>query len=99
MPTPKAPEMVQRWKLFARQIEADLSLYHHLDFGEWHVGNVSSRKVMTLLDGLPNESWYKLSVHEFIEEMHELEVQSEISEVRRLMLAQLHGQKMEVVDA
>lgn len=99
MLTLKVPEMIQRWKLFARQIESDLSLYHHLDFGKWHVGEITSRRVMTLLDGLPNESWYKLSVHEFIEEMQELQVQSEVDEVRRLMLAQMHGQKMEVSNA
>ncbi len=90
--------MIQRWKLFPRQIESDLSLYHHIDFGKWHVGEITSRKAMTLLDGLPNESWYKLSVAEFLEEMQELEEQSDVSEVRRLMLAQLHGQKMEIAN-
>ena len=84
-----------RWRLFPREIECDLSLYHHIDIGEWHVGNLSSRKLLALLDGLPDESWYKLSVARFIQEMEDEQQSVEITDVRSLIFAQLHGQRIE----
>lgn len=86
--------MVPRWKLFPRQIECDLSLYHGRDIGEWHVGTLSSRKLLILLDGLPGESWYKLSVHEFITELAEEEERDYCASVGNLIYAQLHGQEV-----
>lgn len=89
-------EMAPRWKIFPREIESDLSLYHHIDIGDWHEGRLSSRKAITLLDGLPNDSWYKLSVAMFAEEVKEETERAYGNEVRGHIWAQLHGQLMEV---
>lgn len=90
--------MVPRWKLFPREIESDLSLYHRIDIGDWHEGKVSSRKLLTLLDGLPYESWYKLSVQKFIEDMAEEEERLYRQDIKGLIFAQLTGQEVSVAE-
>ncbi len=88
--------LLPRWRLFPREIECDLSLYHHIDIAEWHAGILSSRKLLALLDGLPDESWYKLSVARFIQEMEDEQEDAVVTDIRSLIFAQLHGQKIEV---
>ena len=81
--------------MFPKEIECDLSLYHHIDIGEWHAGRLSSRKLLNLLDGLPGESWYKLSSDAFIKEF-EAEQENIIKRaVHGQIFAQLMGQKFE----
>lgn len=87
--------LLPRWRLFPREIECDLSIYHHIDIGDWHTGKISSRKILNLLDGLPPECWYKLSVVEFIQEMEDEKQDAVVSDVRSLIFAQLHGQRIE----
>ena len=96
--TPKVTEMLPRWKLFPREIENDLSLYHHRDIGEWFEGTLSSRKLLTYLDGLPNDSWYKLRVLEYMEEVRAANERAHARDVHGLIFAQLTGQTVEVTD-
>lgn len=90
--------MVPRWRLFPREIEADLSLYHHIDIGDWHEGRVSSRKLITLLDGLPSDSWYKLSVEAFVKDVKEEEERLYRADIKGLIFAQLTGQEVALTD-
>ncbi len=87
--------LLPRWRLFPRQIRCDLNLYHRLDIREWHEGRISSSCVLDYLDGLPDESWYKLSVARFIQEMEDEQEDAVVTDVRSLIFAQLHGQRIE----
>ena len=49
-------EALQVWRLYPGEIESDLSRYHHLDIKEWHQGRMSSRRLLTLIRFLPDES-------------------------------------------
>jgi hypothetical protein len=80
--------------LFPREIESDLSLYHHIDIGDWHEGRLSSRRFIALLDGLPAESWYKVALVSFIEEMQDAEERRHAKDVSSLIFAQLTGQEV-----
>lgn len=42
---------------FPREIEADL-LFRGIDIGEWHRGEMSSRRLLCLIDALPDDSAY-----------------------------------------
>lgn len=94
MPIPKVSEVIPRWKLFSREIESDLSIYHRRDIGEWFTGEMSSRKLLVLTDGLPDESWFKMSVRAFLKKTEEDEKKQERKSVSSLIFAQLHGQEM-----
>ena len=48
--------------------------------------------MLTLLDGLPGDSWYKLSIAEFTEEVREETEMQYGNEVRGQIFAQLTGQ-------
>ncbi len=93
---PKVVEMLPRWRLFPREIESDLHLYHLLDIGDWHSGEMSSRKLLIYLDGLPGDSWYKLSVNEFLEEAREEAEYLHADDVSGLIFAQLSGQEISI---
>lgn len=97
LPTPKVTEALPRWRVFAREIECDLSLYHHRDISDWHTGKLSSRTLLNFLDGLPGESWYKISAAAFVEEVKEEQERLYKQDVRNLIRAQLMGQMVEVV--
>lgn len=88
-------EALGRWKLFPREIESDLSLYHRRDIGEWFEGRMSSRKLLTLLDGLPSDSWYKISVEAFLKEYAEEQERLHRQDVKSVIFAQLQGQILE----
>lgn len=48
------------WRLFPTQIEADLQqFYNGRRIAEWHRGEMSSRELLALLNGLPDRSKYK----------------------------------------
>jgi hypothetical protein len=87
-------EAIPRWRLFPREIEHDLSYYHDRDIADWHEGRMSSRKLLVLTDGLPDDSWYKLSVQALIKRMAEDKERARRSEVKNLIFAQLTGQKV-----
>lgn len=57
--TPKATEAFYAWRWFCREIEADLQRYYRLDIREWYSGATDSRRLLALLDGLPEESNFK----------------------------------------
>jgi hypothetical protein len=48
--------------LFPTQIEADLALHYGCSIGDWHRGTMSSRRLLVLLDGLPDRSRFKGAV-------------------------------------
>lgn len=52
-------ETLARIRLWPREIEADLQRYYHLDVADWHTGRLSSRRLLVLLDQLPDASRYK----------------------------------------
>lgn len=87
-------EMFLRWKVFPRETEADLSLYHRIDIGDWHNGEVSSRKLLTFLDGLPADSWYKQSAMKFVQEVNDEKERMHAADVGGLIFAQLTGQEV-----
>jgi hypothetical protein len=47
------------WRLFPNQIESDLELHYGLSIGEWHRGEMRSRRLLVLLNGLPDRSKFK----------------------------------------
>lgn len=49
-----------RWSRFPKQIAAGLRAhYHGAHIRQWHTGEMSSRELLELLDGMPEESEYK----------------------------------------
>lgn len=91
-------EAIPLWKTFPREIECDLSLYHNVDIGDWHTGKMSSRKLLVLLAGLPADSWYRTSAHQYLEEARAEKEHLYKREIQGLIYAQLTGQNMEVAD-
>lgn len=47
------------WRLYPTQIESGLSLFTRHDIGEWFRGELSSRKLLVLLEELPEKSRFK----------------------------------------
>jgi hypothetical protein len=45
--------------LFSREIEADLLRFYRVDVRDWFSGVMDSRLLISLLDGLPDESSFK----------------------------------------
>lgn len=44
------------WRWYAREIEADLARFYRIDIRDWFDGSMESRRLLTLLDGLPDDS-------------------------------------------
>jgi len=57
--TPKVSDAFNVWLYFSREIEADLLRFYHLDVRDWFSGVMDSRRLISLLDGLPDESSFK----------------------------------------
>lgn len=57
--TPKASDAFFLWRWASREIDADLLRFYHLDIHDWFTGDLSSRRLLNLLDGLPDESMFK----------------------------------------
>lgn len=57
--TRKAFDLFLVWRWYSREIEADLLRYYRLDIRDWFHGELDSRRVLALLDGLPDESMFK----------------------------------------
>lgn len=88
-------EAVPRWRLFPNQIECDLRAhYHGVHIGMWHTGEMCSRELIVLTDGLPEDSWYKTSIRELKQRVKDDEARAERDAVKRLISAQLSGQKV-----
>lgn len=62
----------------------------------WHRGEMSSREFLVLTDGMPEDSWYRVSGRLLMDRLREEEEQRYADGVRTMMFAQLHGQKMGV---
>ena len=50
---------IVRIRNWPNQIESDLQRYYQLNIADWHQGAMSSRRLLALLEGLPEESAYK----------------------------------------
>lgn len=50
---------IVRIRNWPNQIESDLQRYYQLDIADWHRGDMTSRRLLSLLDGLPDDSAYK----------------------------------------
>lgn len=57
--TRKVASALEVWLLFSREIEADLLRFYRLDIRDWFTGEMDSRRLIALLDGLPDESSFK----------------------------------------
>lgn len=53
---------------------------------------MTSRRLLVLLDGLPEDSWYKLSARALIQKIKDDAERAERSEIKGLIHAQLYGQ-------
>lgn len=57
-------EALLLFRRYPKQIESGLETeYPGRDIGQWHRGEMSSRKLMVLIEGLSAESWLKQSVN------------------------------------
>ncbi len=56
---PKAFDAFRIWLLCSREIESDLLRFYSLDVRDWFSGVMDSRRLFSLLDGLPDESMFK----------------------------------------
>lgn len=53
-------EALEIWKRYPKEIESGLdSECHGRSIEQWHRGEMSSRKLMVLVEGLSAESWFK----------------------------------------
>lgn len=57
--TLKVWQAIVRLRNWPHEIEADLARYYHLDIADWHQGGMSSRRLLALLEQLPDDSAYK----------------------------------------
>lgn len=57
--TPKVTDAFLIWRWFAREIEADLLRFYRVDVRDWFTEKMDSRRLLALLDGLPDESSFK----------------------------------------
>lgn len=55
---------------------------------------MTSRRLLVLLDGLPEDSWYKLSARAMIQKIKDDAERAKRAEVKGLIFAQLYGQKV-----
>lgn len=56
---PKASDAFFIWRWFAREIDADLLRFYQIDIRDWFTGVLDSRRLLNLLEALPNESMFK----------------------------------------
>lgn len=57
--TRKVSDAFLTWRWFAREIETDLLRFYRQDIRDWFDGHMDSRRLLNLLDGLPDESLFK----------------------------------------
>lgn len=81
-----------RWKLYARPIESDLESHcHGRTIEQWHRGEMSSRKLLTLTDGLPHDSWMVTQLRIDLEEAEAARKKRELRMIQGINLAELEG--------
>lgn len=57
--SPKVTEALIAWRWFAREIEADLAIYTRRSIKEWLRGEMTSRELLVIIDGLPDAGSFK----------------------------------------
>jgi hypothetical protein len=55
---------------------------------------MTSRRFLVLIDGLPDDSWYKLSARALIQKLKDDAERAQKAEVKSFIHAQLYGQKL-----
>lgn len=56
---PKVFDALLIWRWYCREIEADFQHHYNIDIADWVRGHMTSRRLIALLDGLPEESMFK----------------------------------------
>lgn len=82
---------LQTVKAYPQQIESGLAQYYHRDVGEWHRGELSSRKLLILLNGMPSDSWFWSTVRYDRERFEEQAKIDEALEVKRRNVSELYA--------
>lgn len=75
-------EAVRAHRQYAREIESGIEQhYPGRDIGQWLRGEVSSRKLLNWLEGLPADSWFKMAA---FDDMRSLIGESTVQAQRRV---------------
>lgn len=56
---PKVTDVFLVWRYYAREMTADLLRYYGVEIRDWYRELIDSRRILALLDGLPDESMFK----------------------------------------
>lgn len=82
------------WVEYPQQLEASLEAeYPRFDvLGAWLTGEITSRKFLTLVYGLSNDSWFKQALHQDLREIAAEEEHSAVVASRSMVKALLTGQ-------
>jgi len=94
---PKIIEAASIVRLYPHEIEADLA-FRGIDIADWHRGDMSSRRLIALLQHLPDDSAFKKSHREGDWGFNEYMWAGIVNEVRLLRSDQaaINGQKMDI---
>ena len=84
-------------RFFPHEIEADLAAVYNVDIADWHCGVLSSRRLLVLLEGLPDDARFNVARRDGDWSDEQYLQASLINEVRLLRVDQaaLKGHKME----
>lgn len=66
------------------------SHYSNTNIGDWHTGVMSSRELIALAEGLPDDSWFKCQLRADIEQAEEEAANEAAVKARSRMLSSLY---------
>jgi len=94
---PKIVEAASIVRLYPNEIEADLA-FRGIDIADWHRGDMSSRKLIALLEHLPDDSAFKRAHRDGDWGFDEYISAGIVNELRLLRSDQaaINGQKMDI---
>lgn len=76
---------------YPKAIESGLRAhYSSTHIRDWHTGAMSSREFITLVEGLPDESWFKVQLRQDIEQEKEGAANEAAVAARSKMLSSLY---------
>lgn len=83
---------LQTVKAYPLQTEVGLNKYYPgFDIGQWHRGEMSSRKLLTLISGFDSESWFWASVRADKEKYDEQEQLRPALEAQQRNVSELYA--------
>jgi len=82
--------------VYPREIEAGLESEYRRDIAEWFDGVMTSRKLLTLTDGMTEDSWFKIAVRRDLKRLQEEAEAEEIRAVQDRITSQLFRKKKAV---